>query len=227
MTAPYDAFNWLTDEMFLLLKDLFERFGLPIVFLAALSEATVGVGLIVPGVLLIFIAGVYAEETGTSLAWMLTIATIGTLIGDTGSYALGRWGGRRLETTRLGSALKVGAILISGQARWFIPFYHFNSVTRTVGPFGAGALRMPLRIWLPLDYIGALLANAVYMGAGAILGRAVLNDDGTLNEHPALRLGLVVALLFWVWVVRRELEKNKQRTAAAEPVEVTPADIEA
>lgn len=197
--------------MFLLLRDLFERFGVPIVFLAALSEATVGLGLVVPGVLLIFVAGVYAEDTGTSLTWMLTVATVGTIIGDTVSYAVGRWGGRRLEGTRFANALRMGEVLVSGQARWFIPLYHFNSVTRTVGPFGAGALRMPLRVWLPLDYLGALIANAVWMGAGAVLGRAVLNEDGTLNEHPALRLGLVAAVLLWVVVIQRELKKQRAR----------------
>ncbi len=200
--------------MFLLLKDLFERFGVPIVFLAALSEATVGVGLIVPGVLLIFVAGVYAEDTGQSLPWMLAVATVGTIIGDTMSYGLGRWGGARLQSTRFGGALRMGEALVSGQARWFIPLYHFNSVTRTVGPFGAGALRMPARVWLPLDYAGALIANAVWMGAGAILGRAVLNEDGTLNEHPLLRLGLVAAAAFWVIVVQRELNKNRARREA-------------
>lgn len=200
--------------MFLLLRDLFERFGVPIVFLAALSEATVGVGLVVPGVLLIFVAGVYAEDTGTSLTLMLGVATVGTIIGDTASYTLGRWGGRRLEGTRFANALRMGEVLVNGQAKWFIPLYHFNSVTRTIGPFGAGALRMPLRVWLPLDYLGALIANAVWMGAGAMLGRAVLNEDGTLNEHPALRLGLVAAVLLWVIVVQREMKKYRARRAA-------------
>lgn len=205
--------------MFLLLRDLFERFGVPIVFLAALSEATVGLGLVVPGVLLIFIAGVYADDTGASLPLMLAVATVGTIIGDTVSYALGRWGGSRLQGTRFGSALRMGEALISGQARWFIPFYHFNSVTRTVGPFGAGALRMPLRVWMPLDYAGALIANAVWMGAGAILGAAVLNEDGTLNEHPLLRLGLVAAVAFWMIVVQREINKNRERREAAAEAE--------
>lgn len=206
--------NWLTDQTFLLLRDLFEQFGVPIVFLAALSEATVGLGLVVPGVLLIFVAGVYADDTGASLPLMLAVATAGTIIGDSASYVLGRWGGRHLAGTRFASALRMGEVLIQGHARWFIPFYHFNSVTRTVAPFAAGALRMPPHIWLPLDYIGAFIANAVWMGAGAILGRAVLNPDGTLNEHPLLRLGLVAAVLFWVLVVQREVNKNRLRRRA-------------
>ncbi len=193
---------------------------MPIVFLAALSEATVGLGVIVPGVLLIFVAGVYADDTGISLPLMLAVATVGTIIGDTASYFLGRWGGHRLEGTRFEGTLRMGEVLIQGQARWFIPLYHFNSITRTIGPFGSGALRMPLRVWLPLDYLGALIANAVWMGAGAVLGRTVLSEDGTLKEHPLLRLGLVAALLFWVVVVQREIAKNRERTRVAREAEI-------
>jgi hypothetical protein len=57
------------------------------------------------------------------------------------------------------------------------------------------------------------------MGAGAILGRAMLNPDGTLNEHPLLRIGLVAAVLFWVVVVQRELNKGRARRRAAEETE--------
>ncbi len=114
----------------------------------------------------------------------------------------------------------MGEVLIQGQARWFIPLYHFNSITRTIGPFGSGALRMPLRVWLPLDYLGALIANAVWMGAGAVLGRAVLSEDGTLKEHPLLRLGLVAAVFFWVVVVQREIAKNRKRTRVARETEI-------
>ena len=33
---PIDAFNWLTDEIFRFLNGLFDRYGLPVVFFAAL-----------------------------------------------------------------------------------------------------------------------------------------------------------------------------------------------
>ena len=42
LTAPLDGINWLTDQIFLFLNGLFDRFGTPIVFVAALVEATVG-----------------------------------------------------------------------------------------------------------------------------------------------------------------------------------------
>ncbi|MSQ30163.1 MAG: hypothetical protein EXR68_06735 [Dehalococcoidia bacterium] len=212
---PYDAVNWLADQVFLVLAALFLRYGMPVVFLAALGEATVGVGVVLPGIVMIFLAGAYAREEGSSLLLLYVVANVGTLLGDVISYGLGRWGGGWLRSTRLAGALRLGEAMVSGRARWLIPFYHFNSVTRTLGPFGAGTLRMPLYIWLPLDALGAVLANTAYMGAGAILGRAVLTPDGRLQEHPALRIGLFIAAVFWVVMVRREL----QRTQALEHVE--------
>lgn len=201
--------NWVTDQVFLVLNSLFLSYGVPIVFLAALSEATVGLGLIVPGIIMIFLAGAYAHEQQSGLAMLFFVASLGTVLGDTLSYGLGRWGGNRLRGTRLGPALRMGEALVSGHARWLIPFYHLNSVSRTLGPFGAGALQMPLRLWIPLDYLGAIIANVVYMGAGVIFGRALLNPNGTLNEHPALRVGFIVAGVVWVVLVRREYLKTK------------------
>ncbi|MEI6665392.1 MAG: DedA family protein [Chloroflexota bacterium] len=201
--------NWVTDQVFLVLNSLFLSYGVPIVFLAALSEATVGLGLIVPGIIMIFLAGAYAHEQQSGLAMLFFVASLGTVLGDTLSYGLGRWGGKRLRGTRLGPALRMGEALVSGHARWLIPFYHLNSVSRTLGPFGAGALQMPLRLWIPLDYLGAIIANVVYMGAGVIFGRALLNPNGTLNEHPALRVGFIVAGVVWVVLVRREYLKTK------------------
>lgn len=219
--------NWVTDQVFLLLNALFAQYGVVIVFIAALSEATVGLGLVVPGIIMIFLAAAYAQEQDTSLVVLFVAANLGTVIGDTISYALGRWGGDRLRSTRFGPALRMGEALVSGHARWLIPFYHLNSVSRTLGPFGAGALRMPLRIWIPLDYFGAVLANVVYMGAGAVFGRALLTEDGTLREHPALRIGFAVAAVVWVYLVRREFEKTRAQASAQAVPAVSAAPGEA
>ncbi len=224
LRAPYDLVNWVTDQVFLVLNSLFLTYGVPIVFLAALSEATVGLGLIVPGIIMIFLAGAYAHEQGSGLAMLFFVANLGTVLGDTLSYGLGRWGGDRLRGGRFAAALRMGEALVSGHARWLIPFYHLNSVSRTLGPFGAGALRMPLRLWIPLDYLGAIIANVVYMGAGVVFGRAILNPNGTLNEHPALRVGFIVAAAVWVLLVRREFQKT--RAAQAEEAAATPVTDE-
>lgn len=198
----WDGLNWLTDRIFLFLNRLFDRFGTPLVFFAALTEATVGLGLIFPGVALMFLGGAYAAGDWSTLLLVLVLAISGTILGDTVSYSVGHWGSRFLVGTRLGPALRLGEVMIASSTWWVIPFYHLHNVTRAVGPFGAGAIRMPLRVWMPLDYAGAVIANVLWVGGGAIFGSAILTDDGRLKEHPALRIGLVAVAMVWFLVIQ-------------------------
>ncbi|MSP22727.1 MAG: hypothetical protein EXR66_06885 [Dehalococcoidia bacterium] len=198
----YDLINWAADQVFLTMNSLYGRFGMPIVFIAALAEATVGLGAIFPGQILMFLAGAYTGWHPERLLLVYLVAITGTMIGDTWSYGLGRWGGRAVESTRLGPSLRLGRAMMQGRTRWMIPFYHLHSVTRTIGPFGAGAVRMPLWTWAPLDYLGAMISNAVWVWSGAILGTAVLQEDGTLKPHPALRIGLFLFALSWFYVMQ-------------------------
>jgi membrane protein DedA with SNARE-associated domain len=224
VTAPWDLVNWVLDEAFLLLKDLFDRFGPPIVFAGALAEATVGLGVVFPGTALIILAAAFSAERGTPLPLIYGLAVAGTLLGDTISYGLGRWGARWLEGTRFAPTLRVGEVLIGGRARWLIPFYHLHSWTRAVGPVGAGALRLPLRVWMPLDYLGVFISNGVWVGVGGIFGAAVLTEDGTLEDYPPLRAGLAAAAVLWLLIARRAVRAAQRRIArqasdsnAAEP----------
>jgi membrane protein DedA with SNARE-associated domain len=203
----------------LALNGLFERFGMPIVFFAALVETTVGLGVVFPGVVLMFLGGANVNDSFASFVVVYLMAVAGTALGDTISYGLGRWGGTWMLNTRLGPSLRLGAEIMRGRARWLIPFYHLHSMTRAVGPFGAGALHIPLRVWMPLDYLGAFIANGIWVGSGFVLGRAVLTDEGILEESPVVRIGLIVLGLAWFLVVRqvfaRRVQAIRDRDAAA------------
>lgn len=226
LRVPFDGFNWLTDQLFLLMNGLFDRFGVPIVFVSALAEAIVGVGVVFPGLVIMFLGGAYAAGNGSSLLNVFVVAVIGTVIGDTISYGLGRYGSGWLGRTRIGPTVRMGAALLEGRALWLIPFYHLYSVTRAVGPFGAGVLRLPLRVWMPLDYLGALVSNTVWIGTGALLGATLLNEDGTLEQHPALRIGLIVIGVAWFVVLRQVFARRigQIRSESAQEADAKPRE---
>lgn len=209
--------NELTDVIFLFLHSLFNQYGFPIVFIAAVVEATVGLGLVFPGVAIMFIAGAAAAQGEMSVTAVLVAAVAGTALGDGISYVGGRWGARWLLGTRLGPSLRLGAEIMRGRALWFIPFYHFHNITRSVGAFGSGLVRVPVHLWAPLDLSGVVLANLVWVGAGFVFGTAILTPQGTLQEHPIVRVGLVVIAVAYVLLMRRVMlgrlrEVRRRRT---------------
>lgn len=183
-------------------------------FFGALAESLVGLGVVWPGIGLIVLAAAFSADNGESTTLIFVLATLGTAIGDTISYGLGRWGAGWLAGTRFGPTLRVGRVLMEGRARLLIPFYHLTSWTRAVGPVGAGAMKLPLRIWIPLDYLGAVLSSAIWVGVGAIFGAAVLTEDGTLEQHPALRIGLATAAVGWALFLRRAIARASERLEA-------------
>ena len=78
-------------------------------------------------------------------------------------------------------------------------------------------IRLPWQLWLPLDVAGAVIANSIWIGSGALLGRAVLTDDGQLEQHPLLRVGLLVAAMTWLVLMRRVVNRKLAALRAAEP----------
>ena len=117
VTAPYDALNWLTDQLFIFMNALYERYGVPIVFVAGVAEATVGVGVVFPGVLLMFLAGAYTADPTGVLGLVFLSAVAGPMLGDTISYGLGRWG-RGFDAKRLpGRSGLVAEHLVDGLLR--------------------------------------------------------------------------------------------------------------
>ena len=209
--------------MFITVYGLFQQFGAPIVFFAALIETTLGLGMVFPGQQIMFLGGAASAKGSGSLVLMIVLSTAGTILGDVISYTVGRWWADWLFSTRFGPHLRVGAAMMQGRARWLIPFYHFYSVTRSVGPAAAGALRLPIRVWLPLDMLGATIFNCFWVTGGFLFGTVLLRDDGTLKESPIIRIGLVVLAMAWFLVMQRIFEQKMREmqhldaTATATP----------
>ncbi len=181
--------------------------------------------MVFPGQQIISLGGAAsAKGDAGNVVVMLVYATVGTILGDLISYVAGRWWSERLFASRFGPSLRVAASMMEGRARWLIPFYHFYSVTRSVGPAAAGALRVPFRIWFPLDASGAALFNIIWITVGYAFGAALLQDDGTLRESPVVRIGLVVVAMAWFFAVRYFFEKRLREAREAEAL-ASAADV--
>jgi membrane protein DedA with SNARE-associated domain len=222
----YEGYRSIIREGAEAVRTLFEDYGYLAVFVGTLSENTILVGLIVPGSLVIILAGIAAHDGSISLplAWLLGIG--GTILGDTISYFVGRYGWSRLRFLRSMTEQVRDPILSRGTR--FVLFYHFAGYTRVVGPAAAGVLRMPYRSWAPADYGGAALWVTAYSAIGYALGLAGITLDSTDEYFRYLEwilLGLVV-LYGWHFygMAQRALDEHQRDSEEREPLEAGARD---
>ena len=186
--------RWAADSV----QELFEDYGYWVVFFGTLSENTLLVGLIVPGAIVVILAGIAAHDGTVSIPLSIVLGIAGTILGDTISYFMGRFGWSRFGHWKMLQDLndKVREPLMR-KGTWFVLFYHFAGYTRVIGPTSAGLMRMPYRQWAIADYCGAVLWINAYFGVGYLLGVLGISLDSTDEWFRYVEWGLLI--LFGVW----------------------------
>jgi membrane-associated protein len=195
----------LAEESARLVEGLFNSYGYWVVFFGTFLENTLFLGLLVPGVLVMLLAGLSAHEGTLSLPAVIVLGVAGTVAGDTVSYVVGRLGWHRALTRLAGDRFnRWSEGLRQPIMRWsviFVLFYHFAGYSRVVGPAAAGILRMPFRRWVPLDYAGASLWVVVYVMAGYVLGHLGLTLDSTQGNFRVFEWLLFAAFVTWIIIL--------------------------
>ena len=192
----FHGYSWLVRSAADSVRSLYDSYGYWVIFLGTLCENTLFLGLVIPGVLVILLAGLSAENGSISVPLALAFGIGGTVLGDTISYAMGRFGWRRFGTGQTVRELeeRVREPLLRRGAL-FVLVYHFFGYTRLIGPAAAGFLKMPYRRWAPADHAGASLWVSVYLAIGYGLGALGLTLDSTDRWFRVVEWGLLVFVL--------------------------------
>jgi membrane protein DedA with SNARE-associated domain len=207
----------LAEEIAQFVEGLFESYGYWVVF----------PGLLVPGVLVMLLAGLSAQEGMLSLPAVVALGIAGTMAGDTVSYVVGRLGWHRALTRLAGERFnRWSEGFREPIMRWsavFVLFYHFAGYSRVVGPAAAGVLRIPARRWVPLDYAGASLWVVTYVMAGYVLGHLGLTLDSTQGDFRLFEWLLFAAFAGWIVILAlsaRHVLRRRRDIASREPLPV-------
>src|SRR5262249_52337804 len=95
LRAPLDLYHWLVERSAALVRDLFDDYGYLVVFLGTCLENTLFLGVFIPGIFVILLAGISAYQGLISFPIALGVGVAGTSLGDTVSYLAGRYGWKR------------------------------------------------------------------------------------------------------------------------------------
>jgi membrane protein DedA with SNARE-associated domain len=212
LLAPIEGYRWLVRQSVTLARDLFQQYGYLVVFLGTCLENTLFLGLFIPGILVLLLAGISANDGLISFPLAFVIGVAGTSLGDTVSYAAGRFGWKR-ALDHMGKVpwMDTMRTALSRHPGLFVLSYHFMGYTRLVGPIMAGAVRLPFRKWWLLDFGGAVLWVGAYMSLGVLFGRLGFTLDAAEDNVRRLEwliAGLaIVAIVVWL-LLRRRAERG-------------------
>lgn len=162
----------------------------PPALLVILFVADLGAPL--PGSLLLLAAGAFVSQGSLDGPQTMAMALLGALLGDSASYAIGRYGGGRL--LRRAQATSVWGRAQALFERWggpavFITRWMLTPLCVPVSLI-AGSARYPYRRFLLFDIAGELLWVTIYMG----LGYTFAGSWEALSELASSLVGLLVGL---------------------------------
>jgi len=154
------------------LQPSFEQYGYAIVLVMGVLENSAFVGAIVPGDVVLLLAGFYVQRSDLDLWPVVALAFIGAVVGDTIGYSIGRFGGRRIVERFGGGRLLPREHLervdryFKEYGMWAVALGRLAPVVRTVNTFAAGTARMPFA-----QYVGAIsIAAGIWAVAVPVLG---------------------------------------------------------
>ncbi len=200
-------------EWVALLGGLYDRWGYAIVPIAAALENTFILNLFFPGGTILILGGVYARIGHLDLAVVIVLGWLGTFLGASFDYWVGRGGGRGplarlLAHPRVAPPLAhAGALL----ARYgFLAFVggHFTSHTRSVIAIAAALSGIPPGRFMLYELPAAFIWSTTY-----VVGGYLLADQLHVFEEFLNRFGWYVAMAliaFFGWQTWRLLRGGQK-----------------
>jgi len=183
----------------------------------AFLETGAFVGLVAPGETAVIVGGLVAGQGQISLPVLIAIVWAAAVLGDVASYTVGRRLGREF-LLRHGERLKITEERLSTVESFFerrggitILIGRFIGFVRALAPFIAGTARMPLRMFLPYDVLGAGAWAATFCVLGYVFWRS-FDTLTTYVSRGLFAFGTVVAIGVGIWFLV-QLRNDPERRA--------------
>lgn len=199
----------LAADGFRLLQTYFAQYGLWFVFAALFLENVMFLGTIIPGAVVLVMAGGLAQQNGHQFPyWLVLVGFLGTVAGDTVSYGIGR-GARLLQSERWSKGIATVSERVRREPA-LLMFCHFGSYLRMFVPAAAGMSRVPFRRWLALDATGAALWVTSHVAVGYFL-----SFSGALASSKNIATVIVVLVLGFIGMryLKAAIARKRMRSA--------------
>ena len=183
-------------------------------FAVALLVTIEGFGVPLPGETAVVVAAAFAARGSLNIVGVVIATTVGTMLGGSGGYWIGRVGGRGL-LERYGHFLRMDAQRLARTEAYFdrhgvktVFFARFVALLRIFGSLMAGVAHMNFAKFFAVNAVGGLLWAGTFSALGYLFGAHLHRLDRYLG-----RVGIALSLLVVLgYLVYRWWEQHKAKT---------------
>ncbi|EEJ7911683.1 DedA family protein [Salmonella enterica] len=171
--------------------------------------AALVIGSMAEGETVTLLGGVAAHQGLLKFPLVAAAVALGGMMGDQLLYLLGRcYGGKILRRfPRYHTKIRRAQKMIQRHPYLFVIGTRFMYGFRVVGPLLIGASRLPPKIFLPLNIIGALVWALLFTTLGYLGGEVIAPWLHDLDQHLRHGVWLILAIVLLVgvrwWLKRR------------------------
>jgi membrane protein DedA with SNARE-associated domain len=181
------------------------QYGYPAIFFLLVGGI---VGVPVPDQLLLVVSGYLVLAGALSLGPTLLAAVLGSIVGITLSYALGRCSGSYLSRFRFANTrLQNARQWFERFGGWTLVFGYFIPGIRNLIGFTSGMMRLKVRYFAPYAYAGAILSSVTCVCAGYFLG-----SQASWMLASVGRVALVAVAVAGLFFIRRAMRNGSPET---------------
>ncbi|EGF9962595.1 TPA: DedA family protein [Salmonella enterica subsp. enterica serovar Fresno] len=171
--------------------------------------AALVIGSMAEGETVTLLGGVAAHQGLLKFPLVAAAVALGGMMGDQLLYLLGRcYGGKILRRfPRYHTKIRPAQKMIQRHPYLFVIGTRFMYGFRVVGPLLIGASRLPPKIFLPLNIVGALIWALLFTTLGYLGGEVIAPWLHDLDQHLRHGVWLILAIVLVVgvrwWLKRR------------------------
>jgi membrane protein DedA with SNARE-associated domain len=170
-----------------------------------------GMGAPLPGEVVLLTGAAFAAQGHLDIVGVVIASWIGTLLGGTGGYWIGRVGGAPL-LARYGHWVGLNPTRVAWAHDYFerhgaktVLVARFVAVLRMIAGLLAGITRMSFGVFTLANAVGGALWSIAFGALGYIFGRNLPMLESYLRRFSlgAFVLAVIVAIGMWLWRRRR------------------------